>query len=206
MNPAGLDSWQALFRNHFMDEKIIELSKTKIALGILGSVAFVAAGVWLLSLDEASIRTSSSFRLLFNNPTFAFALGVLAIIFFGGLGIFLFKKLFDKKPGLVFNDSGIVDNASAVAAGFIPWSEVTGSHIFEMAQQQMLIIMVSDPQKYVDRGNPLKRKLNQANYNMCGSPIAISSKALKINFSELRSIFHQYQQKYGNALEEEASE
>ncbi len=182
-----------------MDEKIIELSKTKIALGVLGSVAFVAIGGWLLSLDAENIRTSSSFRLLFNNPTFAYGLGALAILFFGGLGIFLFKKLFDKKPGLIFNESGIVDNASAVSAGFIPWSEVTGSDIFEMAQQKMLIIMVTDPQKYVDRGNPLKRKLNQANYKMCGSPIAISSNALKMDFSELSSIFHQYQQKYGNA-------
>jgi hypothetical protein len=63
----------------------------------------------------------------------------------------------------------------------------------------MLIIMVSDPQKYVDRGNALKRRLNQANYKMCGSPIAISSNALKIDFPEPLSLFDQYQLKYGKA-------
>ncbi len=182
-----------------VDEKVIELSKTKIALGILGSSAFVAIGVWLLSLDEANIRLNRSFRLLFNNPMFAYGLGILSIVFFGGLALFFIKKIFDKKPGLVFNNSGIVDNASAVAAGFIPWSEVTGSHIFEMPQQKMLIIMVNDPQKYIERGNAVKRKLNQANFKMCGSPIAISSSALKINFPELQSVFDEYQRKYGSA-------
>lgn len=179
------------------DEKIIELSKTKIALAIVGSSAFVAIGIWMLSLDEASIRSSRSFRLFWNNPMYVQALGLLSIAVFGLLALFFFKKLFDKKPGLVFSNSGIVDNASAAAAGFIPWSEVMGADIFEMAQQKMLIIHVRDPQKYVDQGNAVKRKLNQANYNMCGSPIAISANALKINFVELHALFDQYQQKYG---------
>ena len=180
-----------------IDEKIIELSKTKIAAAILGSGAFVAIGVWLLSFDEESIRSSRSFRLFFNNPMYLRALALLAIVLFGLLAIFFFRKLFDNKPGLVFSNAGIVDNASAVAAGFIPWSEVIGSSIFEMPQQKMLIILVRDPEKYVDRGNAVKRKLNQANYKMCGSPISISANALKIDFSELHSLFDQYQQKYG---------
>ena len=151
----------------------------------------------MLTFDEESIRSSRSFRLFLNSPMYVRGLGLLAIVLFGLLAIFFFRKLFDKKPGLVFTNSGIVDNASAVSAGFIPWSEVIGSRIFEMPQQKMLIIMVSDPEKYVDRGNAVKRKLNQANHNMCGSPIAISANALKIDFSELHFLFDQYQQKYG---------
>ena len=184
---------------NFTDEKTIELSKTKIALALLGTCVFVAIGIWLLSLDAASIRSSSSFRLFFNNPIYVYGLGLLSIILFGLLALFFFKKLFDKEPGLVFSNSGIVDNASAVAAGFIPWSEVIGAHIFEVPQQKMLIITVRDPQKYVDRGNALKRKLNQANYKMCGSPITISANALKIDFAELHSLFDQYQRKYGSS-------
>ena len=182
------------------DEQIIELSKTKIAVALLGTCVFVAIGIWMLSLDEASIQSNRSFRLFWNNPMYVQAFGLLSIILFGLLAVFLFKKLFDKKPGLVFTNSGIVDNASAVAAGFIPWSEVIGADIFEMAQQKMLIIKVKDPHKYVDRGNAVKRKLNQANYNMCGSPIAISANALKINFADLHTLFDQYQRKYGDTL------
>ena len=181
------------------EEKVIELSKTKIALGILASFAFVIAGVWLLTQDAEGIRTSSGFRLLLNSPAVAYGLGFLSIVVFGTLALFFFKKLFNKEPGLIFNSSGIVDNASAASAGFIPWSEVLGSQVFEMQRQKMLVIMVTDPQKYVDRGSALKRKLNQANYNMVGSPISISATALKTNFSELQSVFNEYQQKYGKA-------
>ncbi len=181
------------------DERTIELSKTKIALAILGTCAFVAIGIWLLSLDAESIRFSRNFGLFFNNPTYVYGLGFMSIIIFGILALFFFRKLFDKQPGLVFTNLGIVDNASAVSAGFIPWSEVLGSEIFEMQRQKMLIIMVKDPEKYVDRGNAVQRTLNKANYKMCGSPITISANALKINFSELLDLFDQYQRKYGNS-------
>lgn len=177
------------------DKKIIELSKKKIFLIILGSCAFVALGIWLYSLDAATIRALRRF----NNPVLVHGIGLVSIVFFGLCGLYALIKLFDKKPGLVFSNSGIVDNASGVSAGLIPWSEVTGSEIFEVQKQKMLIIKVRNPQKYIERGGLLKRAMNKANYKMCGSPIAISSNALKINFSELLALFNRYQQKYGNA-------
>lgn len=175
------------------DETIVELSKTKIVLLLLGASAFVAAGIWMFSLDDASIQSQRRF----NDPMYVHGLGLVSIVFFGLCGLFALKKLFDKKPGLVFNDSGIVDNASSVAAGFIPWSEVVGAEIFEIQKQKMLIIKVRDPQKYIARGNSLRRTLNKANYKMVGSPISVSSNALEINFSELASLFEQYRRKYG---------
>lgn len=180
------------------DEKIIERSKTKILLGILGSIAFVVAGVWLLTLDAELIRSSNNFRLFFNNPAVAYGLGFAAIVVFGLLALFFFKRLFNTEPGLILNSSGVVDNASAASAGFIPWSEVLGSEVFEMGNQKMLVIMVADPEKYVARGSAIKQKLNKANYNMAGSPITISATTLKTNFPELCSVFNGYQRKYGN--------
>jgi hypothetical protein len=175
------------------DETIIELSKTKLALVLLGASAFVAAGIWMFSLDDASIQSQRRF----NNPVYVHGLGLVTIVFFGSCGLLALKKLFDKKPGLVFNNSGIVDNASSASAGFIPWSEVVGAEIFEIQKQKMLIIMVRDPQKYIARGSSLKRTLNKANYKMVGSPISISPHALAISFSELVALFDQYQRKYG---------
>jgi hypothetical protein len=179
------------------DETIIELSKTKLVLLILGACAFVVAGVWLLSLDAAEIRSGRSFRFFFNEPIIVYVAGVASILCFGLGGLYGLRKLFDKRPGLIFNNSGIVDNASAVAAGFIPWSEVLGAGVYEIQKQKMLIIGVRDPQKYVGRGGALKRALNKANYKMSGSPISISSVALKIDFAELISLFNRYHQKYG---------
>jgi hypothetical protein len=175
------------------DEAIVELSKKKVFLIILGSCAFVALGVWLLFLDEATIQSQR------RSPMLVHGIGLVAVAFFGLIGAFGIKKLFDKKPGLVFNSSGIVDNSSAVSAGLIPWSEILGAEIFETHKQKMLIIKVRYPQKYIERGGQLKQLLNKANYKMCGSPIAITSSGLKVNFQELLSLFSQYHKRYTNA-------
>lgn len=179
------------------DETIIETSVTKLVLLVLGSCAFVAAGAWLLSLDAEEIRSGRSFHLFFNNPTAVRGLGLAAILFFGSCGVYGLFKMFDKRPGLVFSSAGIVDNASAAAAGFIPWSDVTGAHVYEMRGQKMLVIGLRDPQKYTDRGNALRRALNRANSGMSGSPVSISPVALKVGFAELVALFDRYHRKYG---------
>ena len=160
---------------------------------LLGASVFVALGIWMFSLDDAAIRSHRRF----NDPLYVHGLGLVGIIFFGSCGLYAFKKLFDNKAALILNNSGIVDNASGVSAGFIPWSEILGAEIFEIQKQKMLIIKVRDPQKYIARGSSLKQKLNKANYRMVGSPISIPSNTLKIKFSELASLFDQYHRKYG---------
>jgi hypothetical protein len=178
------------------DETIIHRSKKKMILIIFGSLAFVGIGIWILTWNAADISAGRSYRLFMNSPAFAYTLGVLAIIFFGGLSVFVAKKLFDKNPGLVLNSEGIVDNASIASPGFIPWSEITGISVFEMNKQKTLIVHLTDPKKYADQGNFLLRKLNQANTKFSGSPIYISATTLDIKFDELLDLFDQYLQKY----------
>jgi len=171
------------------DETVIELSKNKILLTILGSIGFVGLGTWLMFCHIT----------VWHLPLIVIHLaGFISVVFFGACGIYGFKKLFDKKPGLIFNSSGIVDNSSGVAAGFIPWSEVIRAEVSELNKQKMLIIFVQNPQKFINQGGMMKQLLNNANYKMCGSPIAIASNTLKINFAELLALFRQYQQKYGS--------
>jgi hypothetical protein len=187
MTPAKINS---------TDETVVELSKTKILLAFLGAAVFVAVGVYWLSLDEDSIRSQRGFGLLFNNPTYVYAVGIMAIVLFGFLGLLALTKLFNRKPGLVFNNVGIVDNASSLSVGLIPWSDVVGWEIFEIQSQKLLIIKVNDPEKYFERGNSLKRSLNKGGFD--GNPIGISSITLKISFAELTDLLDQYQRKYGN--------
>lgn len=181
------------------DETIIELSRAKLVRLILASCAFVALGAWLLSFDADEIRSGRSFGFLYYSPPLVYGLGLAAIVFFGFCGLYGARKMFDRKPGLVLNSSGLVDNASGVAAGFIPWSEVTGVRIHEIHNQKMLVIGVSEPRKYIDRGGALKRTLHKASYKMGSGPVAISSISLKVDFPELVSLFNRYYRKYGGA-------
>lgn len=171
----------------------IELSKKKITLQILLACVFVALGGWLFSLDAEFIQSMRRF----NSPFFVHSIGLASMILFGFFGGFATWKLFDKKPGLVLDGFGIIDNASGLAAGLIPWTDVVDTGTFEVQKQKMLVINVRDPQKYIMRGSPLKRLLVKANHKMCGSPIVISPNALKIDFDELVSLFNRYHESSG---------
>ncbi|MFD1123029.1 STM3941 family protein [Methylophilus flavus] len=159
------------------DEKIIQLSKSKIVVLLLISIVFVWLGWWMFSLDAVQIQSQRRF----NSPEFIHGLGLVAIILFGLGMVVAIIKFFDKKPGLVLNSQGIYDNGSGVSAGFIPRSEITGFGIWEFQKQKLLIVLLEDPEKYIEAGNVFRRALNRANYKLCGSPIAITSNALKIN-------------------------
>lgn len=164
----------------------IPLSKTKLALLVAGSVLFVALGIWLIQLDDAVIASQRRY----NNPAVVHGLGVAAALLFSATAVFGALKLFDTRPGLVFGPDGFTDNASATAAGFVPWSEVTGVGVMEFNRQKMLVVAVRDPEKYLARSGALKRMLGRANARMCGSPIVISAHALKSDFGALAAEFH----------------
>jgi len=175
------------------DEKIIELSKTKLLLLITGALIFVALGIWMYQLDPAWIEAQRRF----NSPVIVHGIGIVSVVFFGACCAAGIKKFLEKKPGLVLSAAGIEDNSSAVSAGLIPWSDIQGFGIHEIQKQRMLVIKLADPEKYIRAEGSMKQALNRMNTRICGSPIAISSNALKINFDELVSLCNSYHAKYG---------
>lgn len=177
------------------DELVIELSKGKTILIILGSFGFVAAGYWIFSMDAAAMK-----ELPIDDPLFIHGVGIVSMVFFGMTGVMGIRKLFDKKPGLVLNSAGIIDNSSGLAAGFIPWSEIIDAEIYEVHRQKMLMIKVRNPEQFIQRGNVLRRAVAKMGSKMSGSPIAISSNTLQTNFPELLSRFEQYHRKYGQSM------
>ena len=184
------------------NERVIPLSRAKLAMTIAGALLFVAAGAWFfMASDEGSLVTTLG---RFVPPWVVHGLGIAAALFGVAGVVYGVMKSFDRKPGLTLGAAGLVDNSSAVAAGFIPWSEVRGVDTFQVHNQKMLVVHVADPARYVERGSALKRALNRANASMCGSPIVISSNALRIPFDELRKELAAYVSRYaGNTSGED---
>ncbi len=165
-----------------MTENSIEipLSKKKIMLGIIGSLAFVAIGVWFLVSPP---QTSNPF---WSNPQMLGFLGVASILFFGLCFVVFLNKIRQTQVGLVLDKEGITDNSSGVSAGKIPWKDITHLEVLQIHRQRMILIYVQQPQAYIDRqSNALKRMLMNANYQSYGTPISISTTALAISFDEL---------------------
>lgn len=170
------------------DEKVIELSKTKILFLVTVACGFVVGGFWMLLLDSAEIAVQRRF----NSPILVHGIGVLSIVFFGLCAVFGVKKIVDKRPGLILSATGIFDNSSGVSAGLIPWSEILGFDIFEVQKQKTLVVKVTKPERYIEVGGSVKRALNRMNIKLCGSPIAITSNALDIDFDELLEVCDTY--------------
>jgi hypothetical protein len=160
-------------------EVVIPLSKTKVALLLLGALAFVGASVWIWSVADA--------QPLFN-PLYARGVALAGASFFGLCFVYGCIKLFDRRPGLIIDAEGLVDNSSGLAVGRIPWADIIGIRITEISGQRLLTIEVVNPRKYVERGGIFTRMLNAANVKLTGSPINISSNSLRLKFDELVQI------------------
>ena len=161
----------------------IPLSKGKLTIILIGSIAFVAIGLWFV-ISPPFIQNG-----LFGNPTLIFVAGITSILFFGFCAFTIFKKLQDNKSGLIIDKTGITDNASGISAGHIPWSDIKAITTSQVLDQKFLMILVNNPNDYIRRQtNVIKRKVAEMNYKSYGSPISISANSLKCDFYELKNI------------------
>jgi hypothetical protein len=162
------------------EQIIIPISKKKlISLGFTCAV-FVAIGV------RNIIHNPSVGDLFFNNSYLKNSIGGFLILFFGFFLIYLTFKLVDKRPSLIINKEGIIDNSTAVAVGQILWDDIESFKGTKVWSEKFVTPILKDPQKYIDQqNNVLKRKLLIVNFNKNGSPINISTNFLTIKHDEL---------------------
>lgn len=172
----------------------IPFSKQKMFLLITAGFIFSIVGiVFILKPTEFSSR-------LYNSTILAQIVGLVTILLFGTITIFMIKKSSSKEPGMIINNIGITDNASAVAAGLIYWKDIIEIKTISVTNQRFLMIITKNPQVYIDRQeNILKRKSMQMNYKFYGSPISISANALQMDFD---SLYQTVIEKYNNYKEE----
>ncbi len=169
-------------------EMVIELSKGKLFLQIFGCFAFVALGIWMLTLDSAAIESLQRY----NNPMLIYFIGAVSIICFGLFGAIGFKSMFDKGPGLILSHDGFTDHASGISVGSIQWSDVVEIAQCQIGKQKFVSIHVEDPEKYLNRGSFLKKMVNRSNLKTYGTPIIISANTLKTTHAALLSSFEEY--------------
>lgn len=170
-----------------MKEKTeIPLSKNKLFLGIAGSILFVILGIWLFT--NADGFQEHSMRLL-RYPMIIKGVGILSILFFGATGIYGFRKLFDKKIGLIIDSNGITDNSNASSIGLIEWNDISEIKTQQVMSTKFLLIKVINPEKYIEKAKSgMKAKLMRTNMKMYGTPLSITSNTLKYDFGKLEKL------------------
>ena len=168
------------------DRVEVALSKSKLVMLLFFSVLFLTISIWIL------VRQPEVSNPLFGNFIIKNVVSLLGILM-GAFGVYFFtKKIFDKKPGVVIDSIGIIDNSSGASIGRIPWTDVMIIDHREFLNQKSVTIYLKKPEEYINKEtNPIKRRLLKMSFKETGSPVNISPNGLKIPFNELKYIITQ---------------
>lgn len=161
----------------------IPLSKTKITGIFIGTIIFIILGLLFIGSPEAFVSP------IMKSPEVIRITGIASVVFFGFCFIFVARKLFDNKPGLIIDQNGITDNTNATSMGLIEWEDITGIEKKQVMSNRFLILHTNRPEKYIDRAkNVIAKKAMDMNNKTYGSPITIISNSLKIDFNDLEKL------------------
>ncbi len=139
---------------------------------LVGALGFVVLGVFL-TLHEHQI------------------VGGMTIMFFGACTLMGVRQLFDNRPRLVIDDSGVWDRTLEV--GVIEWPDIRGAFIKTMSGHAFVCLELRDPVKYTSRLSPIVRRtvsLNQSlgftdlSLNVAGTDLS-ADRVLEIILQEL---------------------
>jgi hypothetical protein len=171
-----------------MPEEIVKipLNKGRMAFLIIVCISFIAVGVFLMMTHWDQVQ----YTIL------AWVIGLVVLLFFGFAALYLLRKFFDPKPGLVIDDEGIIDNSSFVAAERIYWknikdvyvTRVRTSVILGKRYQDSLTFSVDNVEEIMARQKGFKKLLMNLNKRYYRSPVQVSSVILKSDFSQLAEI------------------
>lgn len=161
---------------------IIPFNKTPLTIQALLCLGFVSTGlVWIINPPFAP----GSFM---GNRIVTTIIGSLFIFFFGSASISFLKKVLSGKPAIKIAPEGFTDNASGVAAGFIPWKDLSGFSIDAVGRQWFLKLYFQDPETYIGMvQNRFQQRLMDATYKRYGTPVQVPLKALKADAAFLRT-------------------
>jgi len=171
-----------------MKEKIeIPISKNKLYLIVTSSLLFVIAGIWLF-LNSNEFEKITTIKYL-GNPILIKSIGIIGVLFFGATGKYGIRKMFDNKPGLIIDSTGITDNSNESSIGLIEWNDISEIKIHQVMSTKFLLINVVNPEKYIGKAKSrIRAKLMRTNMEMTGTPLSITSNTLKYNFGKLEQL------------------
>ena len=174
-----------------MDRIEIYTSKKKAILGLIGSIIFVALGIWMI-LD---IDNSLLIRVV----------GIVSVLFFG-LGIFIgIKRLIKSEIALIIDNKGLNVNPKKSLTEFIEWDNIIGFKEIKIKSQRILIIVVKNPEKWIEKEtNTFRKKLMRFNLNNYDSPFNIAAASLDISYAELNDKLNRYFKEHKNEVQQSA--
>ncbi|MFT4092883.1 MAG: STM3941 family protein [Niabella sp.] len=117
---------------------------------------------------------------------FVRAAGYIGSVIFIICAAFFAQKVFSKKPGLIIDNDGVIDNSMGVLFAKVNWAQVTEIKHLESNGRHYIPVFIKKPGEYIAaEQNPMKRKMLELTYNTLKTPVNIAADRLKIEFDEL---------------------
>ena len=156
----------------------IQANKKRSFLMLGLSVLFVVSG--FLPFLGTGLRESRKYVPVFHDMIF-----IVVIIFFGFTALIYLKMILSTKPVISISEKGICDN---VSFGMIEWEDVAGFRKVRVQKQDYILILLENPEKYIEKFNFFKQKWLNFNLKQYGTPVMIHTVNLKIDQEELLNI------------------
>ena len=163
--------------------------RNRLVLSILLVCGFMAynfgGNIYELFGKHRSLSPTSVYSFVMN----LFLAGVSVAI-----AVYAVKKSFDKSPGLIINNMGVVDNSGLVSAGLVLWKDVVEVNKSRVIFTECIMLKVKNPERYIaNQKNPFKRMWLSMENKRIGSPVNISASGLHYKYNDL---FRVIQDKY----------
>lgn len=166
----------------------ISFNKNKYLFTIFGSLIFFLLVYLIYNVAHPESLPKKIFLISF---------GIILIVLFSILSVYAIVKLFDKAPGLIVNEQGILDNSNFSGGQLIPWRDILKFQFGEFRGSRYILIFISNPDSYIaSTAGFIKRGLLKWTYKVYGTPVSISATILDCDFSELESILTDFYKKY----------
>ena len=121
--------------------------------------------------------------------------------------------ILNKAPGLIFDNTGIINDNGVVKAGHILWENIIqiniswdnipgvfipSTNVIALPTRKCYImIIINNPDEYIKRQKSIySRIIAKKNYKICKTPICIQTDTLKCNITELKNIIQEQMEKW----------
>jgi len=114
---------------------------------------------------------------------------LVTLVFYTSISLVSYLKVvFDKTAILKLTDTAMIDNSSIFSCGEIVWEDIAGVTMKKGIHMHYLIVKLKNPEKYLPKGNFLKKYFIQNRIKKLGTPVILSETHLKCNIDVLREI------------------
>jgi hypothetical protein len=155
-----------------MNDRAIPVRRITLLGQFVAGLVFVAGGAYMM-IEPG------------RHGLFARFIGLVTVAFFGAAVVSILYRLVRPAPAILITPRGIVDNASGVSVGLIPWDQIREVREYRVQGQVFLGIVPKDLDALLERQPRWKRAAIRANLSMGAAPVNVPQAALGVKVSDL---------------------